>query len=50
VAGTTERAAQRAGGVAVVIAGLGGVVWVTLELLPPALGFDDTDNPAVSLD
>jgi hypothetical protein len=25
-------------------------VWVTLELLPPALGFDDTDNPAVSLD
>jgi hypothetical protein len=49
-AGTTDPAALRSGGVAVVIAGLGGIVWVTLELLPLALGFDDTDNPAVSLD
>ncbi|MEC5185475.1 hypothetical protein RCH12_002952 [Cryobacterium sp. MP_3.1] len=47
---TTNRAALRAGGIAVVIAGLGGIAWFTLELLPPVLGFDDTDNPAVSLD
>ncbi|SDK07837.1 hypothetical protein SAMN05216282_102336 [Cryobacterium psychrotolerans] len=46
----TNRAALRAGGMAVVIAGLGGITWFTLELLPPVLGFDDTDNPAVSLD
>ena len=46
----TNRAALRAGGIAVVIAGLGGITWFALELLPPVLGFDDTDNPAVSLD
>jgi hypothetical protein len=49
-AGNPNRAALRAGGIATVIAGLGGIVWFTLELLPPVLGFDDTDNPAVSLD
>lgn len=27
-----------------------GITWFALELLPPVLGFDDTDNPAVSLD
>ncbi|MDJ0339158.1 hypothetical protein [Cryobacterium sp. PH31-O1] len=48
--GTADRATLRAGGVAVIIAGLGGILSVTLELLPPALGFDDTDNPVVSLD
>ena len=46
----TNRAALRAGGIAVVIAGLGGITWFALELLPPVLGFDDTDNPAVSLE
>ncbi|MBG6059683.1 hypothetical protein RCH16_002033 [Cryobacterium sp. MP_M5] len=46
----TNRAAFRAGGMAFVIAGLGGITWFTLELLPPVLGFDDTDDPAVSLD
>ena len=50
VAGNTSPAAFRAGGIAVVIAGLGGLTWFALELLPPVLGFDDTDNPAVSLD
>ncbi|TFB92707.1 hypothetical protein [Cryobacterium sp. HLT2-28] len=35
---------------AVIIAGLGGITWFALELLPPVLGFDDTDNHAVSLD
>ncbi|TFC96824.1 MULTISPECIES: hypothetical protein [Cryobacterium] len=50
VAGNTNRAGLRAGGMASVIAGVGGITWFTLELVPPALGFDDTDNPAVSLD
>ena len=49
-AGNTNRAALLPGGIAVIIAGLLGIAWVTLELLPPALGFDDTDNPAVSLE
>jgi hypothetical protein len=49
-AGNTNRAALRAGGIAVVIAGLGGIAWFALELPQPVLGFDDTDNPAVSLD
>jgi hypothetical protein len=40
----------RAGGIAIIIAGIAGIVWIGLELLPPNLGFDDTDNPAVSLD
>jgi hypothetical protein len=48
--GNTDRSALRAGGVAVIIAGLAGVAWVVLELVPPVLGFDDTDDPAVSLD
>ena len=49
MAGHTNRAALRSGGIAVIIAGLAGVTWFALELLPPVLGFDDTDNPAVSL-
>lgn len=49
-AGHVNRAMFRTGGMAVVIAGLGGIAWFTLELLPPVLGFDDTDDPAVSLD
>jgi hypothetical protein len=47
---STNRAALRAGGAAVLIAGLAGITWYALELLPPLLGFEDTDNPAVSLD
>lgn len=50
VAGNTNRAALRAGGIAVIIAGLAGIAMFTLELMGPVLGFDDTDNPAVSLD
>lgn len=49
-AGTTDRAALRAGGLAALIAGFGGIVWFILELLPPAFGFDNIDNPAVSLE
>lgn len=41
---------MRAGGLAVMIAGLAGVTWFALELMPQVLGFEDTDNPAVSLD
>lgn len=50
VAGSINRSALRAGGMAVIIAGLAGIAWYTLELMPPVLGFDDTDNPGVSLD
>jgi hypothetical protein len=48
--GNTNRAVSRAGGMAVIIAGLAGIAMFTLELMGPVLGFDDTDNPAVSLD
>lgn len=50
IAAGVARSALRAGGMAVIIAGLAGITWFALELLPPVLGFDDTDNPAVSLD
>src|SRR5688572_16690445 len=42
--------ATRLAGIAVTVAGLAGIVWFAFELMPPLLGFDDTDNPAVSLD
>lgn len=48
-AGNTNRAALRAGGLAVFVAGLAGIAMVALELMGPVLGFADTDNPAVSL-
>lgn len=41
--------APRAGGLAFIVAGLAWVAWFYLESAPPRLGFDDTDNPAVSL-
>jgi len=47
-AGKTNRAALRAGGIAVIAAGPAGIAMFTLELMGPVLGFDDTDNPAVS--
>lgn len=40
----------RAGGIALVIYAVASVAWFALELTPPGLGFEDTDNPAVSLD
>lgn len=49
-AGNTDRSAGRAGGIAVIIAGLAGIAMFTLELMGPVLGFDDTDNPVVSLE
>ena len=45
----SSQAALRLGGIAVTVAGLTGVAWFVLELMPPLLGFDDTDSPAVSL-
>ena len=50
VATSANRSALRAGGMAVIIAGLAGIAWFILELMQPVLGFDDTDNPGVSLD
>ena len=49
-AGNPNRAALRAAGTAVIVAGLAGIAMFTFELMGPVLGFDDTDNPAVSLD
>ncbi len=39
----------RIAGLSTLIAGLAGVTWFWLESTPPRLGFDDTDNPLVSL-
>lgn len=47
---STKRAASRSGGIAVIVAGLAGIALFALEVMGPVLGFDDTDNPAVSLD
>lgn len=46
--------AQRMGGtkiagIASIVSGLAGAVWLYLESTPPRLGFDDTDDPMVSL-
>jgi len=39
----------RIAGLASIIVGLAGLLWFWLESSPPRLGFDDTDNPLVSL-
>lgn len=39
----------RIAGTAAIITGAAGAAWFYLESTPPRLGFDDTDNPAVSL-
>jgi hypothetical protein len=36
-------------GLAPIIAGLGGLAWIWAELAPQRFGFEDTDDPAVSL-
>ncbi|TFD24157.1 hypothetical protein [Cryobacterium sp. TMS1-13-1] len=48
-AGYPNRTALRAGGLAFIVAGLAGIAMFALEIMGPVLGFDDTDNPAVSL-
>lgn len=40
----------RIGGIALVVFAGATIAWFALELSPPRLGFDDTDNPALSLD
>jgi hypothetical protein len=40
---------QRHAAIASFVAGILGLAWFVLELMPPSLGFDDTDNPATSL-
>lgn len=39
----------RAGAIALIVASLAGIAWTALEFVQPSLGFDDTDNPAVTL-
>lgn len=41
--------ATRFGAISVVLASLAGFAWIALEFVQPSLGFDDTDNPAVTL-
>lgn len=40
----------RVGAIATIVAGIAGVVWFALEIVPPSLGFEDTDSPAVMLE
>ncbi len=39
----------RAGAIALIVASMAGITWTALEFVQPALGFDDTDSPAVTL-
>lgn len=39
----------RIAGVSAMVTGLAGAIWFFLESAPPRLGFDDTDNPLLSL-
>ena len=43
------RNASRAAGFSSIVFGLAGLASFALALVPPILGFDDTDNPAVSI-
>jgi hypothetical protein len=43
------RISERIGPLSLVIFGLAGVAWFSLETAAPRLGFEDTDSPAVSL-
>lgn len=38
-----------AGGLALILFALAGVAWFALEVVPVGLGFEDTDDPAVSI-
>jgi hypothetical protein len=40
---------SRVGALALIVFAIAGVVWFALELAPPNMGFEDTDDPAVSL-
>ncbi len=39
----------RIAGLSTIVVGLAGATWFWLETTPPRLGFDDTDDPSVSL-
>lgn len=40
---------SRVGALAIIVFALAGIAWFAFELAPPNLGFEDTDDPAVSL-
>ena len=40
---------SRVGALSTIAVALAGIVWFALELVPPNLGFEDTDSPAVGL-
>ena len=39
----------RIGALSLIVFAIAGIVWFALEVAPPALGFEDTDSPAVML-
>jgi len=39
----------RIGALSIIVFAVAGVIWFALEIAPPALGFEDTDSPAVML-
>ncbi len=43
------RKASRAAGLSTLAFALAGLVYFALQLVPPSLGFEDTDNPSVSI-
>lgn len=43
------RSSAAAGGIAGIVFGVAGLAWTVLQFAPVSLGFEDTDNPAVSL-
>lgn len=40
---------SKVGAVSLIGFAVGGIAWFALELVPPGLGFEDTDDPATSL-
>ena len=45
-----SRTATRVVGLSTIAFALAGIAWFALEVTPPGLGFEDTDNPTVMLD
>jgi len=43
------RTPTRVSGLSTIAFALAGIAWFALEITPPGLGFEDTDNPAVML-
>ena len=49
VGGTAAQRTARIAGLGIILFGLASLAWFVLELVPPSLGFEDTDSPAVMI-